>query len=110
MGTLYIVVAIAPLRNVHNGFMLYMYMYVIHTRLLFLFFSAQEAKQYPVLTFSSGPTNSMRGAAFLTRLLNAVVVDIGGTTSDVGVLVNGFPRQASTQCIVSSHRYSNSVR
>ncbi len=62
--------------------------------------SSQEAKCYPVLTFSSGPTNSMRGAAFLTKHLNAIVVDIGGTTTDVGVLVNGFPRQSSTQCEV----------
>ena len=37
----------------------------------------------------------MRGAAFLSGLKDAVVVDIGGTTSDVGVLVQGFPREAS---------------
>ena len=56
--------------------------------------------QFPVLTFSSGPTNSMRGAAYLTGLQNAIVVDIGGTTTDVGVLRNGFPREASTYCMV----------
>lgn len=54
----------------------------------------REIGQYPVLTFASGPTNSMRGAAFLTGLQDALVVDIGGTTSDVGVLAKGFPRQA----------------
>ncbi|WP_326538970.1 hydantoinase/oxoprolinase family protein [Pseudorhodoferax sp.] len=54
----------------------------------------REIGQYPVLTFASGPTNSMRGAAFLSGLQDALVVDIGGTTSDVGVLANGFPRQA----------------
>ncbi len=53
-----------------------------------------EIGQYPVLTFASGPTNSMRGAAFLSGLKDALVVDIGGTTSDVGVLAGGFPRQA----------------
>jgi N-methylhydantoinase A/oxoprolinase/acetone carboxylase beta subunit len=37
----------------------------------------------------------MRGAAFLSRNQDAIVVDIGGTTTDVGVLVNGFPRPAS---------------
>ena len=57
--------------------------------------SADFVEKYPVLTFASGPTNSMRGAAFLSGLKDAVVVDIGGTTSDVGVLVNGFPREAS---------------
>ena len=57
--------------------------------------SADFVEEYPVLTFASGPTNSMRGAAFLSGLKDAVVVDIGGTTSDVGVLANGFPREAS---------------
>jgi len=57
--------------------------------------SADFVEKYPVLTFASGPTNSMRGAAFLSRLKDSVVVDIGGTTSDVGVLVQGFPREAS---------------
>jgi N-methylhydantoinase A/oxoprolinase/acetone carboxylase beta subunit len=54
----------------------------------------REIGQYPVLTFASGPTNSMRGAAFLSGLQDALVIDIGGTTSDVGVLAKGFPRQA----------------
>ena len=57
--------------------------------------SADFVEKYPVLTFASGPTNSMRGAAFLSGLKDAVVVDIGGTTSDVGVLAQGFPREAS---------------
>ena len=57
--------------------------------------SAEYAEKYPVFTFSSGPTNSMRGAAFLSGLKDAMVVDIGGTTSDVGMLLRGFPREAS---------------
>ena len=58
--------------------------------------------RYPILTFSSGPTNSMRGAAFLSGIPNAIVVDVGGTTTDVGVLRNGFPREAGSLCKVSS--------
>ena len=50
-----------------------------------------------MLTFASGPTNSMRGAAFLSGVQDAIVIDIGGTTSDVGVLNGGFPRQASAR-------------
>lgn len=50
--------------------------------------------RYPVLTFASGPTNSMRGAGFLSDLEDAIVVDIGGTTTDVGVLTQGFPRES----------------
>ncbi len=57
--------------------------------------NADFAKEYPVLTFASGPTNSMRGAAFLSGLKDAIVVDIGGTTTDVGVLQHGFPRVAA---------------
>ncbi|MCY4246210.1 MAG: hydantoinase/oxoprolinase family protein [Chloroflexi bacterium] len=57
--------------------------------------NADFAKEYPVLTFASGPTNSMRGAAFLSGLRDAIVVDVGGTTTDIGVLQQGFPRPAA---------------
>jgi N-methylhydantoinase A/oxoprolinase/acetone carboxylase beta subunit len=57
--------------------------------------SGETVLKYPVLTFASGPTNSMRGAAYLSGLKDAIVVDVGGTTTDVGVLINGFPRESS---------------
>ena len=41
--------------------------------------NADYARQYPVATFASGPTNSMRGAAFLSGLTDCAVVDVGGT-------------------------------
>ncbi|MFG1480916.1 hydantoinase/oxoprolinase family protein [Xanthobacter sp. V4C-4] len=53
------------------------------------------AESHPVYCFASGPTNSMRGAAFLSGIADALVVDVGGTTSDVGCLKAGFPRQAN---------------
>jgi N-methylhydantoinase A/oxoprolinase/acetone carboxylase beta subunit len=56
---------------------------------------ADVAEQYPVYSFASGPTNSMRGAAFLSRMVDALVVDVGGTTTDVGALRHGFPREAN---------------
>ncbi|QQE80472.1 hydantoinase/oxoprolinase N-terminal domain-containing protein [Alicyclobacillus sp. SO9] len=56
--------------------------------------SVDYALLYPILTIACGPTNSMRGAAHLTGMANAVVVDVGGTSTDVGVLVNGFPRES----------------
>ncbi len=37
----------------------------------------------------------MRGAAFLSGIEDALVVDVGGTTSDVGSLKAGFPREAN---------------
>lgn len=66
--------------------------------------NASFAEKFPVLTFASGPTNSMRGAAFLSGVEDAIVVDIGGTTSDVGSLHKGFPRQASTSVEVGGVR------
>ena len=66
--------------------------------------SAEYAERYPVLTFASGPTNSMRGAARLSGQENAVVVDIGGTTTDVGVLVQGFPRESAVSVDIGGVR------
>ena len=66
---------------------------------------AATAAELPIKTFASGPTNSMTGAAFLAGLdggtqsrpdTQVLVVDIGGTTSDVcALLPSGFPRQAA---------------
>jgi N-methylhydantoinase A/oxoprolinase/acetone carboxylase beta subunit len=54
-----------------------------------------QALRYPVLTIGSGPANSVRGAAFLTGISDSLVADVGGTSTDVGVLTNGFPRDSS---------------
>ncbi|SPN99127.1 related to D-amino acid hydantoin hydrolase (hydantoinase) [Cephalotrichum gorgonifer] len=59
--------------------------------------SGDMAARLPIRTFSSGPTNSMRGAAYLVQGQvdeEVIVVDIGGTTTDAGLLLrSGFPRQ-----------------
>ncbi|PWW20267.1 N-methylhydantoinase A/oxoprolinase/acetone carboxylase beta subunit [Cytobacillus oceanisediminis] len=57
--------------------------------------SVDYTVRYPILTIACGPTNSLRGASFLTDRANSIVVDVGGTTTDVGVLVDSFPRQSS---------------
>lgn len=66
--------------------------------------SAEHMQRYPVLTFAAGPTNSLRGAAWLTGASDAIVVDIGGTTSDVGVLMGSFPRQSTVHVDVGGVR------
>ena len=66
--------------------------------------SADYMQRYPVMTFAAGPTNSIRGAAWLTGANDAIVVDIGGTTSDVGVLTGGFPRQSTVHVDVGGVR------
>jgi N-methylhydantoinase A/oxoprolinase/acetone carboxylase beta subunit len=65
---------------------------------------AGAAAALPVMTFASGPTNSMRGAAFLSGLADAMVVDVGGTSTDVGQLRRGFPREANSAVEVSGVR------
>lgn len=77
-----------------------------------LFFSQNDgtlmaleyAIRYPILTVASGPTNSIRGAAFLSGLQDAIVVDVGGTSTDVGILVKGFPRESSIAVDVAGVR------
>ncbi|HYC65354.1 MAG TPA: hydantoinase/oxoprolinase family protein [Reyranellaceae bacterium] len=57
---------------------------------------AAQARRLPVYSFASGATNSMRGAAYLSGMKDAMVIDVGGTTTDVGQLKNGFPREANS--------------
>jgi len=52
-----------------------------------------HAIEYPVLTISAGPTNSFIGGTKLSQLKDAIVVDIGGTSTDVGVVRKGYPRR-----------------
>lgn len=98
---------------------------------------ARSAASLPIRTFSSGPTNSMRGAAYLglsgqsqTVKTSTIVVDVGGTTTgkalpastqiaghceadlklDVGVLLpSGFPRQASAYVEVAGVKINFSM-
>ena len=57
--------------------------------------AVDRALEFPVLTIGSGPANSMRGAAHLSGLSDAIVVDVGGTSTDIGVLASGFPRESA---------------
>lgn len=54
----------------------------------------EEALEYPVLTISAGPTNSFIGSAKICGLDDAVVVDVGGTSTDVGIVLSGLPRRS----------------
>jgi len=57
--------------------------------------SADYAVDYPIFTVASGPAASVRGAVYLSGIENGVVADIGGTSTDVAYIVNGFPRESS---------------
>lgn len=64
----------------------------------------EYARRYPILTIACGPTNSIRGACYLSQLKNAVVVDVGGTTTDLGVIQNGFPRESGVAVTIGGVR------
>jgi N-methylhydantoinase A/oxoprolinase/acetone carboxylase beta subunit len=50
------------------------------------------AREKPIETILSGPASSIIGATFLTRTPDALVLDMGGTTTDIAILKNGVPR------------------
>ena len=62
------------------------------------------ARRYPILTIACGPTNSIRGACYLSQLKNAIVIDVGGTTTDLGVIQNGFPRESGIAVTIGGVR------
>ena len=53
--------------------------------------SAVLAREHPIETILSGPAASIAGASWLTGEKDALVSDIGGTTTDVCLLRNGKP-------------------
>ncbi len=51
--------------------------------------SRKAAIRHPVETTLSGPAASITGARFLTGSPNAMIIDVGGTTSDIGIITDG---------------------
>jgi N-methylhydantoinase A/oxoprolinase/acetone carboxylase beta subunit len=83
---------------------------------------AATAAELPIKTFASGPTNSLTGAAYLANLdrgmgngdiaadTQILVMDIGGTTTDVcALLPSGFPRKAPNFVEVGGVRTAFSI-
>ncbi|WP_432346129.1 hydantoinase/oxoprolinase family protein [Shinella yambaruensis] len=66
--------------------------------------SAAEARLRPIETILSGPAASLVGARHLTGFDNAVVSDIGGTTTDVAVLDGGRPKLDAEGAVVGGYR------
>ncbi len=53
--------------------------------------SAEQARDRPIETILSGPAASIVGASWLTGAENALVSDIGGTTTDIALIRDGKP-------------------
>ena len=66
--------------------------------------TVDQAVKFPILTVGSGPTNSMRGACALAGIVDALVMDVGGTSTDVGILIDGFPRESAAAIEVGGVR------
>jgi N-methylhydantoinase A/oxoprolinase/acetone carboxylase beta subunit len=62
--------------------------------------SEETARNRPVETVLSGPAASIAGACRLTGLEDAVVLDMGGTTTDIGVVNDGQIATAETGAVV----------
>lgn len=58
---------------------------------------------FPISTYCSGQSNSIRGASLLTQHSDAIVVDIGGTSADVGILKNGFPLESGFEIKIGNN-------
>ncbi|MDW5562241.1 MAG: hydantoinase/oxoprolinase family protein [Methanomassiliicoccus sp.] len=54
--------------------------------------SLPVAKERPVDTVLSGPAASLMGGRAISRLDSCLVVDLGGTSTDIAYLQDGFPR------------------
>ncbi len=67
-----------------------------------------EVKKRPVLTMLSGPAASVMGSLMYLRASNGVYFEVGGTTTNIGVIKNGRP--AIDYAVVGGHRtYINSL-
>jgi N-methylhydantoinase A/oxoprolinase/acetone carboxylase beta subunit len=64
----------------------------------------EYASRFPVRTIGGGLASSMRGAAFLSGVDECVVIDFGGSSTSLGVLVNGFPRESSQPTVFAGIR------
>jgi len=65
---------------------------------------ADIALEYPVETILSGPAASVVGAGFLTGLVDFVVADMGGTTTDIAIVSGGRPVISGEGALVGAWR------
>lgn len=66
--------------------------------------SEEMARIRPVETILSGPASSINGARKLSGKDDAIVVDIGGTTTDIGVVRDGKPRLDPEGALIGGYR------
>ncbi len=68
----------------------------------------EEVKKRPVLTMLSGPAASVMGSLMYLRASNGIYFEVGGTTTNIGVIKNGRP--GIDYMIIGGHQtYINSL-
>jgi N-methylhydantoinase A len=68
---------------------------------------ADEAARHPLFTIASGPVGGVAGAAYLAERLghsNVIACDMGGTSFDVGIIVDGEP-VTSSETIINQYTF-----
>jgi N-methylhydantoinase A/oxoprolinase/acetone carboxylase beta subunit len=65
---------------------------------------ASSVRHAPVDTIMSGPAASTVGAGYLSGLRDFVMSDMGGTTTDTSLVVNGRPRLSPDGAVVGGWR------
>lgn len=65
---------------------------------------ASVALEYPIETVLSGPAASVVGAAFLTGLKDFAVADMGGTTTDVAMIIDERPVVRADGAVIGGWR------
>ncbi|WP_082662498.1 hydantoinase/oxoprolinase N-terminal domain-containing protein [Candidatus Methanomethylophilus sp. 1R26] len=66
--------------------------------------SSASAVLHPVETVLSGPASSLVGAYAITGEKDMLMVDVGGTTTDIGLLKDGFPRLEKEGAAIGGRR------
>ena len=66
--------------------------------------AADDVAKHPIETVLSGPAASMIGAKWLSGISDFILSDIGGTTTDVGILKRGRPMVAEQGADVGGWR------
>lgn len=66
--------------------------------------NAATAIRRPIETIMSGPASSLTSAMVHTGVEDALIADIGGTTTDLGIIHGGFVRTLDTGAVVGGHR------
>jgi N-methylhydantoinase A/oxoprolinase/acetone carboxylase beta subunit len=66
--------------------------------------SAESVINRPIETILSGPAASVIGANFIANLNDFIISDIGGTTSDVAIVKNGWPAINETGAMAGAFR------